>query len=160
MTNEKSKTPESKTPKTDAARERAEKQNAATKKQTKMSYKKTRAALMDLVDAGLKTLEQAETELAKLVELGKVSDPSKAGGGAKETSAEALLIRNAVDAVLKENKEAVDILKARGIIPVLYFKGANPKSKSNGLNFYCFCLFVRKKTEGKKRRKKPVGKNQ
>ena len=128
-------TNESKTPKTDAARERAEKQNAAnTAKTTKMSYKKTRAALMDLVEAGLKTPEQVETELAKLVELGKVSDPSKAGGGAKETSAEALLIRNAVDAVLKENKEAVDILKARGIVPILYFKGANPKSKSNGLN--------------------------
>jgi len=91
------------------------------KKPTKIPYKKAYEMQMLL----LGDHDKAVKSLKSLIDAGKVTDPSAQGGGAKEQSPEAEQIRRAWQKLIADNKEAVDVLNARGVLPTLYFKGAS-----------------------------------
>jgi len=101
-----------------------------TKKAPKLSYKKMRETFDSLIASGVMSAEQAEKQLAAAVKAGKVSDPNSVGIGAKDKSAEAIEIREAFAELLKTHKQAVDVLKARKVVPQLYMKGASKTAEN------------------------------
>lgn len=88
-------------------------------KNQKIPYAK---ALETLLAIGLSE-EEAKRKLQPQVENGRVSDPSSKGFS-RELSAEEKEIKNAWKKLAQEHKKAFDVLKAKKVIPTLYFAGA------------------------------------